>query len=512
MERNNIKFNYIHIKQLYDSNQIDAAKTYLKQFFFRFKTQIFFFNGIQFELRDQKEALKLIPDDLFFKEGKEKITAKSFFTSTEFLNIEYEPTIDFKQSLIFNKSKRIQGEDFSINYLNCAKPHNVDVFISKENIIMMQNDIYYRNKLDLIYTHILKVLSNNDNSLFAYILNFIACSFAGRKLRKCLYFQSEERTGKGIIFNGLLNQILGDRMLKTNSIESITKYTKPLEGISLLNLDELPHCDNFKGLQDSLKGLITEPTFTCRDMYTTGYTQVNSFNIIITTNNNAVSLTQNNKERYIICDIDESYKGNSEYFKSIADAVNDENIRALFYHEMMKRYQTLNNWNEDIAPETKFKKTKIIEALPNLYKYLKENFILKNIDLDKKTDVFIDDYQKHTLDKSSKQAIGRLLTKINITPIKLSGNAGYKYKKTCQELIFEYNKNNWIDDENDLINPHLMGNLDEGIDECDDTSIQIDYETLYKNSLQEIEELKMKLKLKQVEEPIIKKKVIKVKK
>ena len=248
MQRNNIKFNYLHIKELFDNNQIDEAKTYLKQFFFRFKTQIFFFNGIQFELRDQKETLKLIPDDLFYKDGKEKITAKSFFTSTEFLNIEYEPTIDFKQSLIFNKVKRIQGEEFPLNYLNCAKPHNIDVFISKENIVMVQNDIYYRNKLDLIYNHILKVLSNNDNNLFTYILNFIACSFAGRKLRKALYFQSEERTGKGIIFNGLLNQILGDRMLKTNSIESITKYTKPLEGISLLNLDELPHCDNFKGL------------------------------------------------------------------------------------------------------------------------------------------------------------------------------------------------------------------------------------------------------------------------
>ena len=511
MQRNNIKFNYIHIKELFDNNQIDEAKTYLKQFFFRFKTQIFFFNGIQFELRDQKETLKLIPDDLFYKDGKKLITAKSFFSSTEFLNIEYEPTIDFKQSLIFNKVKRIQGEEFPINYLNCAKPHNIDVFISKENIVMMQNDIYYRNKLDLIYNHILKVLSNNDNNLFTYILNFIACSFAGRKLRKALYFQSEERTGKGIIFNGLLNQILGDRMLKTNSIESITKYTKPLEGISLLNLDELPHCDNFKGLQDSLKGLITEPTFTCRDMYTTGYTQVNSFNIIITTNNNAVSLTQNNKERYIICDIDESYKGNSTYFKSIADAVNDENVRALFYHEMMKRYQTLNNWNEDIAPETKFKKTKIIEALPSLYKYLKENFILKNIDLDKKTDVFLEDYQKHTLDKSSKQALGRLLSKINITPIKLSGNAGYKYKKSCEELISEYNKNNWMDDDNDLINPQLRGNLDDGLDLNNESEIMIDYEQLYKNSLQEIEQLKQKLK--QVEEPtetlLMKKKVIK---
>ena len=123
--------------------------------------------------------------------------------------------------------------------------------------------------------------------------------------------------------------------------------------------------------------------------------------------------------------------------------------------------------------------------------------------------MFIDDYQKHTLDKSSKQAIGRLLTKINITPIKLSGNAGYKYKKTCDELILEYNKNNWIDDENDLINPHLKGNLDEGIDECEDTLITIDYETLYKNLLQETEQLKSQQK---IESPIIKKKVIKVKK
>jgi hypothetical protein len=139
----------------------------------------------------------------------------------------------------------------------------------------------------------------------------------------------------------------------------------------------LPHCDNYKGLQDCLKGLITEPTFTCRDMYSTGYSQINSFNIIITTNNNAVSLTQNNKERYIICEIDESFKGNTEYFKKVADAVNDENVRALFYNEMINLYKKLDHWNEDIAPETKFKRTKIIEALPTFYKYLKDTYIKK---------------------------------------------------------------------------------------------------------------------------------------
>jgi hypothetical protein len=104
-----------------------------------------------------------------------------------------------------------------------------------------------------------------------------------------------------------------------------------------------------------------------------------------------------------------------------------------------------------------------------------------------------------------------LLSKINITPIKLSGNAGYKYKKSCEELISEYNKNNWMDDDNDLINPQLRGNLDDGLDLNNESEIIIDYEQLYKNSLQEIEQLKQKLK--QVEEPtdilLMKKKVIK---
>ena len=87
---------------------------------------------------------------------------------------------------------------------------------------------------------------------------------------------------KGV--NEILKSILGDRMLKTNSTEAILKFTKPFEGCSSINFDELPHCDNFKGMQEGLKGLITEDLFICRDiMFTSGYEQKNTFNIIITT-------------------------------------------------------------------------------------------------------------------------------------------------------------------------------------------------------------------------------------
>ena len=233
--------------------------------------------------------------------------------------------------------KTIRGFDFEEKFVNMGKPMNIDT--TKK--IEMTSEI--RKSIDLIYQHIKEVLCSNNEELSEYTLNFIACTFGGRKVRKCLYFQSNERTGKGIIMNDLLKAILGDRMYKTNSIESICKYTKPFEGCSLLNFDELPHCENYKGLQDLLKGLITEPTFNCRDMFTTGYEQINSFNIIITTNNDGVSLTQTNKERFIINDVSEHRIGDTEYFKKLGKAINNSNVRHCFYQEMIERFTTLKN-------------------------------------------------------------------------------------------------------------------------------------------------------------------------
>ena len=100
--------------------------------------------------------------------------------------------------------------------------------------------------------------------------------------------------------------------------------------------------------------------------------------------------------------------------------------------------------------------------------------------MNKRTDEFISDYQRSTNDRSTKQAIGRLLTKLNIKAVKLSNNAGYKYKKTCKELTDEYNKNNWMDEENDLVNPvYSTDRLDVDIFDDDD----VDYKALYEDLL-----------------------------
>ena len=459
ISKTDIRFDRIHCKNLLDSEQIESAKLYIKKFFFSYQNKIFYNDGINFILYTREDALKLIPNDLKIsilkpnetakKFEKQDISIKDYLKESEFLNTEYTPTIDFNKPLIFTKNINIRGHDFIDNYLNMSKPINYNVITGKQ-FVKTQEII---NNTKLIYDHLENSLCSKNKQCFEYVLNFIACTFGGRKLRKCLYLQSKERSGKGIILNDVLKNILGSRMYKTNSIESILKYTKPFEGCCLINFDELPHSADYKGVQDNLKGLITEPTFTCRDMYSSGYDQTNTFNIILTTNNDAVSLTQSNNSRYVCLDISEENIGNNEYFKLLAKAIKSEHVLENFYNEMMERFNTIcNDWNEDIMPETESRKLKIIEALPQLYKYIKEEFILRNLGINEKTDIFLQEYKLITKDRTSPQKIGRMLKEIGIVSIKLSNNAGYKYKMTKEDLLKVFQDKKWMDETIDLIN------------------------------------------------------------
>jgi hypothetical protein len=220
-----IRFDRLHCKQLLDSEQIDQAKQYIRKFFFSYQNKIFYNDGISFTMYSREDALKLIPNDLKVsilkpneltkKYEKQDISLKDYLKESEFLNLEYTPTIDFSKPLIFTKTINIRGHDFVDNFLNMAKPINYNVITGK----MFEKTQEIINNTKLIYAHLENSLCSKNKDCYEYVLNFIACTLNGRKLRKCLYLQSKERSGKGIILNDVLKPILGTRMYKTNSVE-----------------------------------------------------------------------------------------------------------------------------------------------------------------------------------------------------------------------------------------------------------------------------------------------------
>ena len=63
-----------------------------------------------------------------------------------------------------------------------------------------------------------------------------------------------------------------------------------------------------------------------------------------------------------------------------------------------------------------------------------------------KTNDFFDFYKDKTKDKTTVNKIGRFLAKLEIKPIKMSNNAGYKYVRSSKELLETFQKLNFMDD------------------------------------------------------------------
>jgi hypothetical protein len=471
LQIHDIMFDVLHCKVLLNNKDISLVKKYVMKFFFKSQGKIFFYTGEKYILYEKNDAKNLIPIDLVKTiktvsadqetVSKEEFRLRNFLESSEFMSVEYVPTIDFNKEQIFTVPKIIRGVKININYLNMYRT------LPTETLEVYKHTCEIDKSIKMLEDHILNVWCAENEDMFEYVMNFMSCTFGGRKLRKCLYLQSNERSGKGLPLN-FFNKILGDRMYKTNSVESITKYTKPFEGCVLLNFDELPQDSNssWKSISDNLKGLITEPTFTSRDMYSGGYSQVNTFNIIITTNNDAIVLTQTNNERYVCLDISEKMIGNTTYFEKLSKAIDRNDVRAAFYNKMMKRFKTLENWNEEKVPSTKSKDIKIIEGLPIIYKYIKERFILKNKSISIKTVDFFATYFKNSNDRTSKNKIGKNLSRIGITPKKRSDNA-YDYRFDSKALMELFKKNRWIDELTDVINE------DNDVDEDDNNEEEV---------------------------------------
>lgn len=438
-------FSVTHLEQLVNNKQYDDANSYISSFFFKSGIHIYFRDGeksifTQYELGDAK---KLIPDDLIaYNKKAVDYDPRKYLSSTKFMANNYNTAINFQTDAVSFEKANHAG--MPLKYLNMAKP------MTNYSAVEAKREDFAED-LDIVCNHIKVVWANNNEEMYEWIMNFNACTLTGkRKLRKALYLPcDDERAGRGSILN-FFNKILGPRMLKTSSVETIMTYTKDLEGTCCVNVDELPAGDNFKSVNDQMKSLITEPTFTCRDMYSKGYSQVNTFNFYITTNNhNAIVITLTNNKRFAIAQVNVCMVGKAEYFTKLHEILNKPEVQKLFYEDMVIRFnEKCVNWNEDNLPVSEVKTEKLIESLPFFTKWFKENYALKKKNLNTTTNDFFEEYYRMTKDKTSKQKISKILGKLGIESIsKKKGEKTFRfYIKTGEEIYEAYKTNNWIDD------------------------------------------------------------------
>jgi hypothetical protein len=481
IQKHDVIFDILHLKKLlYGQNFMKDVPNYINKFFYKYGSKIFFDNGEKFECLTLEDAKRKIPDEYTRKftittgdkTKVKEIKLNTYFTNEMFLSTpDTKLTIDYKRDIKFKESKFIRGFQQEFNYLNMKKD------LPRDYSRKVELTEFNKKGVEAFFKHLKMVICSNDDDEYDVVIKFLASSVVGHKVKISLMWNSLEQSGKGTVLN-FMNDLLGDRMLKTSNAESVVKYTKDFEGCTLLNFDEMPKEGTYATLADKQKALITENEFDCRAMHQQPYVQKNTFNIITTSQNNVVSLTQTNFKRYYVNTISNDFIDKIDYFKELYKYLENEDVKVLIYQEFVKIFKEQVepiNWLGNNLKSTKKCQIKKMEALPKLHKYIKDTYLKNGFGLDIKTTDLLNDYKQ--IDRfATPNRLGSTLKEFGVSLKQFNTNsktekAYRKYIISFKDLRDYFSSKGWIDEEYDEI-PDVGEGEDEEVEEVEEVKEQ----------------------------------------
>lgn len=204
-----------------------------------------------------------------------------------------------------------------------------------------------------IYQHLKKVLCNNDEICFNYVLNVLSRMLKTpyNITRSALIFRSEQGAGKDIFFDWFGKYILGNEFYtNTEKPDSIFgRFNDLLDKKILVIINETSAKDTFS-INENIKAAITRTINNIEPKGGKIIPQTNHAQYIFLTNNtNCIKIPQDDR-RFIVIESNSEYCGNVEYFSDILKEINDQRYNKCFYNHLMSLDS--DNFNFENKPKT----------------------------------------------------------------------------------------------------------------------------------------------------------------
>lgn len=368
-----------------------------------------------------------------------------------------------------------------------------------------------------IWWHVENVLCNGIAEQFEFAKRWIIYTIHGVKLGSFMYLYGKQGLGKSFLFEYIQKYVLGkNSVLATQNFHLLLPgaFNELMEGKYFMVLEELGDADKNRltsdQLHNSVKDFVTNETMQINQKYMKMRMVENITNLVINTNNPNGYKVQDGARRDFVLDCSDKYAsgkpGATEYWSSLHDAIDNEEVGFAFLCHCTEMYDAYvkadPKWKGLNPPQSEAKIERLQVHLPRWIKFLKDEYVLSDKDLNCKRSALYSEYEAYCKKKNagnaegdttffSNQYIGSLIYD------RETGNADglkliEKYKKNVMWLsaskkaMFDFFKaKHWIGAD-DIPEPRLLINGD----------LNLDYEDAKEliQSLQaEITELKQKL-------------------
>ena len=365
-------------------------------------------------------------------------------------------------SKLFEKNSRIFDVVSRINRPRVFKENNCYYINECKGYLhktYKQIDLYsvaVRDKMNIILNMIKEISCNNNDELYNAYIKYLSQLVKGIKTEVIIYKKSEQGTGKSTETDFLINYVLGPDLCLISGVEPLTtNFNKILLGKLLVVFEELPTFNEreWAAVSSKLKTMTTEKTHIYRGLFKNPIEAENISNFII--NTNCESIKDSNGRRIMIMPVSTSRKGDYEYFKQIRSKCFNLEVGECFFSYLMSIDSEEFKAERDF-PENDHKRLAIANLLHPVFKFLKNEFILKSLPLEKvKPKDLHNHYQVWKGDKIlGKNDFMKKLEDVGISYRILHGN---NYYRESLEFLNEIaTKNKWIcqydeieDDEDD---------------------------------------------------------------
>ena len=369
-----------------------------------------------------------------------------------------------------------------------------------------------KKKIELFLSYILEVICGDDKNVFNYVIKWMSNMIKGNKNDTVLYLKGEEGIGKSTMTDFLHNHVLGKNICSKSARNSDAlrgSFNKILCGQLLVVFEELPNFSEkeWEGISSILKDLVTNDVTHYADKYEKAVKCRNINNYIINTNVDAIKHSEG--RRYFILPISSKRKGDLTYCGELKKECFNDKVGEAFYYYLLD-IDTKNFYAQDM-PETKNKLDAIVDRLDLVFKFIKDEYILRkksiNCLLKSLFDAYIEYCTVHDRKPITKIKFSNKLSEINIQSKKSHGQV--KYDVSLEELNAIAHKNKWMHFTDEQEEDNTDEDFDNDVDKSD-KSVNVNLFLLeenrkMKNELEElrkeIERMKCKPKTEEEKRP-----------
>jgi hypothetical protein len=203
------------------------------------------------------------------------------------------------------------------------------------------NNILYNssnhNIIKPLVDYIFNIISNQNNELYNYILNWISFLLQnpGSKTETGFIIIGEQGIGKNLFFTDVISVLFGRYAIANeNNINNIIdRFNSSFENKISVICNELQSLDNAKYFNnDCLKSLITDNTCTIESKFVNSRTIDNVANFIFVSNNYLPIKIENRDRRYVIFKTSDVCKNYFEYFDGMNKTFTTEFYNSRIYN------------------------------------------------------------------------------------------------------------------------------------------------------------------------------------